>query len=291
MSTQLILYPQDYNGYSFTNVHQLNDYLANKSFAFQPINTIDISAFGYPYALGLFSTHPSIVGNFRLFYTGTATSTFSSTTAPTISNGNLTLTSSAIGVTAEGSRSGFYQKMSTSVVGQQYKLTINHSVLPTGSIIKIGVVGNSPLNWDTNYVGTFGNTPTSYPVSGTTQTTFSFTAQSTISHIVVTYLNANATTITVSSCTVTEEPSTVPVLAEDLNDGQVICDIYEEEDIPLTLSIDNFKNAIEQTQSYSKDFDLPNTKKTTEYLHIYLKLQKAYLMFMILTLMFKLKQL
>jgi hypothetical protein len=270
MSTQLILYPQDYNGYSFTNVQQLNDYLGNKTFTFQPINVIDISAMGYPYALLLFSSQPSIVGNFKLFYTGTATSTFSATTAPTISNGNLTLTSSAIGVTAEGSRSGFYQKMSTSVVGQQYKLTINHSVLPTGSIMKIGVVGNGGFSWDNNYVGTFGNIPTSYPVSGTTQTTFSFTAQSTISHIVVTYLNANTSSITVSSCTVTEEPSTVPVLAEDLNDGSVICDLYEQEDIPLTLSIDNFKNAIEQTQSYSKDFDLPATKRNNKiFTHIF----------------------
>lgn len=42
---------------------------------------------------------------------------------------------------------------------------------------------------------------------------------------------------------------------------KIIADLYEEESIPLTLSIDNFTNAAEQTQSYSKAFDLPGTKK------------------------------
>ena len=58
-------------------------------------------------------------------------------------------------------------------------------------------------------------------------------------------------------------------LAEDLTsgtinalaDGQVILDLYEDEDIPLTLSIDNFINAAEKVQSYSKAFNLPATKR------------------------------
>lgn len=270
MSTQLILFPQNYNGYSFDNVQQINDYLGNKTFTFQPINVIGMSVLGYPYALSIFGSNPAQSGNFRLFYTDTTTATFSSTTAPSISGGNLTLTSSAIGVTAEGSRSGFYQRMSTSVIGQQYLLTIDHSALPTGSIMQIGVVGQAPFSFDNDYPGTFGNTPTNIVNSGNTQTTFSFTAQNTISNIVVTYKNANASSITISETTVTEEPSTIPVLQENLFDGQVICDIYEEEDIPLTLSIDNFKNAIEQTQSYSKDFDLPATKRNNKiFTHIF----------------------
>ena len=46
-----------------------------------------------------------------------------------------------------------------------------------------------------------------------------------------------------------------------LADGQVILDLYEDEDIPLTLSIDNFINAAEKVQSYSKAFNLPATKR------------------------------
>ena len=60
---------------------------------------------------------------------------------------------------------------------------------------------------------------------------------------------------TITECT--------PVLS-DLTDGQVICDLYEEEAIPLSLSIDDFKNVAEKTQSYSKDFHLPNTKRNNK---------------------------
>lgn len=49
-----------------------------------------------------------------------------------------------------------------------------------------------------------------------------------------------------------------------LSDGQVICDLYEDETIPLTLSVDNFKNAAEQVQSYSKAFNLPATKRNNQ---------------------------
>ena len=46
-----------------------------------------------------------------------------------------------------------------------------------------------------------------------------------------------------------------------LDDGQVICDLYEDEDLPLTLSVDEFKNVAEKPQSYSKAFNLPATKR------------------------------
>ena len=51
---------------------------------------------------------------------------------------------------------------------------------------------------------------------------------------------------------------------QDLATGQVICDLYEDEDIPLTLSIDDFKNVAEQVQSYSKAFNLPATKRNNQ---------------------------
>ena len=49
-----------------------------------------------------------------------------------------------------------------------------------------------------------------------------------------------------------------------IDTGQVICDLYEDEDIPLTLSIDDFKNVAEKTQSYSKSFKLPGTKRNNK---------------------------
>jgi len=43
--------------------------------------------------------------------------------------------------------------------------------------------------------------------------------------------------------------------------SQEILDLYEDETIPLTLSVDDFKDVATKTQSYSKAFHLPATKK------------------------------
>jgi hypothetical protein len=59
-----------------------------------------------------------------------------------------------------------------------------------------------------------------------------------------------------------EAPETI--ITTEVNDGKVICDLYEDETIPLTLSIDDFKNAAESVQSYSKAFDLPATKRNNK---------------------------
>ena len=47
-------------------------------------------------------------------------------------------------------------------------------------------------------------------------------------------------------------------------DGQVICDLYEESNIPLSLSVDDFKNVAEKVLSYSKAFNLPATKRNNQ---------------------------
>ena len=271
MNTQLILFPQNYNGYSFDNVQQINEYVANKTFFAPEISTVPMSSSGYPYAPSLFGSFPPQTGNWRLFYTESTTATFSATTIPTItpSTNTLQLHSSAIGVTAEGSRGGAYQQL-TLTNGAQYVLTIQHSVLPSNSVIIIGVKGQAPINFDTTYIGTTGNQPTFINTSGNTSTTMTFTATHSVQNLVISYTNVNAATIDITEISVTELPSTVPSLAENLFDGQVICDLYEEQDIPLTLSIDNFKNVAEKTQSHSKDFNLPATKRNNKiFTHIF----------------------
>jgi len=59
-------------------------------------------------------------------------------------------------------------------------------------------------------------------------------------------------------------PQTGAVSSTYVFEGQVICDLYEDEDIPLTLSVDNFKNVAEKVQSYSKSFNLPATKRNNQ---------------------------
>ena len=48
--------------------------------------------------------------------------------------------------------------------------------------------------------------------------------------------------------------------------GQVLVDLFDEKQIPLTLSVDNFQNAAEKTQSYSKAFKLPGTDRNNKIL-------------------------
>ena len=49
-----------------------------------------------------------------------------------------------------------------------------------------------------------------------------------------------------------------------LSDGQVLIDLFDSKQIPLTLSVDNFQNAAEKTQSYSKAFKLPGTDRNNK---------------------------
>ena len=70
--------------------------------------------------------------------------------------------------------------------------------------------------------------------------------------------------LSISKISILQSPTSPSLIYTELYDGQVICDLYQEEDIPLTLSIDDFKNVAEQVQSYSKDFNLPATKRNNQ---------------------------
>ena len=56
----------------------------------------------------------------------------------------------------------------------------------------------------------------------------------------------------------------ISVMAAPTADGQVILDLYEDEDLPLTLSVEDFKNVAENVASYSKAFNLPATKRNNK---------------------------
>ena len=271
MSTQLILYPQNYNSYSFNNVQLLNEYASNITFVTPAISTTGISAAGLDWAVSLSGSVPAQFGNWRLFYTESTTAIFNATTIPSISTSANTLTLySSSGSGSDGSLAGAYQKISGLSIGGQYTLTIEHNSLPSGSEFQIGWQGAGIFIFNDLVVGTVGNTFTAINNSGNTVTTFDFVAQVVDPIISIAYKNTTNQTITISKISVTENPAFVPQTPIDLSDGQVICDLYQEEDIPLTLSIDNFKNAAEKTQSYSKDFDLPATKRNNKiFTHIF----------------------
>jgi hypothetical protein len=88
-------------------------------------------------------------------------------------------------------------------------------------------------------------------------------ANSTTATIVLTYSSAFSQNFTIQSVSV-QSAQLVSNITTSIEDGQVILDLYEDENIPLTLSVDEFKNVAEQVQSYSKAFNLPATKRNNQ---------------------------
>jgi hypothetical protein len=94
--------------------------------------------------------------------------------------------------------------------------------------------------------------------------TGTFTANSATNTLVVSYSNSGTDNVIVSNISVVPSGITPSGAIQLLEDGQVILDLYEDENIPLTLSVDDFKNVAEKVQSYSKAFNLPATKRNNQ---------------------------
>ena len=169
-------------------------------------------------------------------------------TLPTQTSNNLVLNT-----VTPLSISGVYQKLSNLTVGQQYTLTVNISTAVAG-IAQIGAFNGS--NNNTLGTGLYN--------SNQSQVTQLFTAATTSDIILVSFFNSANDNLVVSKISVTQVGATPSTVYTDLQDGQVICDLYEDEDIPLSLSVDDFKNVAEKVQSYSKAFNLPATKRNNQ---------------------------
>jgi len=242
MSVQLIVFPQSFEGQYSSIASTANDFIVD-GINFNTVNTsgtYDSSA-ANSILDSLTNAAPSIVNTWYRFR-----STSSGTpTIPTELSGNLTLVSASTSTV-----SGVYQKLSNLVVGTTYEMTLNLSTTGTGFVI------TSVYN---------GTTMITQPLHAANQSqiTHTWTAQSTNDTIVISYYNTTADFIAISNISVSEQ-GIIPSIIYDLQDGQVICDLYEDEDIPLSLSVDDFKNVAEKVQSYSKAFNLPATKRNNQ---------------------------
>ena len=242
MSVQLIVYPQNYEGEYNIFSSSTNDMLAN-GINFIALSTT--SSINYTGTNGLnaqifaiTNQSPSINAWKRYRTIGSGIPTL-----PTVTLGNLVLTSAAT-----NTASGVYQKLSNLNVGQSYTLSILSSSIPSGKY-QIGIFnGTSVANFSTNYVPS-------------TTMTWTFTANNTEMTIAIGYQHTSSSTWTITQMNVQPLSASPNLTNFDLEDGQVICDLYEDEDIPLSLSVDNFKNVAEKVQSYSKAFNLPATKR------------------------------
>jgi hypothetical protein len=243
MSVQLILYPQTYEGQYNSISANPNEFVVN-GISFTGLSTSSSydSLYNAIAVVDALTNQPAVINTWVRY----RSTTFGTPALPTNTSGNVVFNSGAF-----SSRSGIYQKLSNLVIGTNYTITINVSTTGTGSIV-IGVYNGTSI---------FAGQST---LATTATITKTFTATSSANTLVVSYLNTVATNVTVSNISVVPTGTTPSGALQLLDDGQVILDLYEDENIPLTLSVDDFKNVAEQVQSYSKAFNLPATKRNNQ---------------------------
>ena len=148
-----------------------------------------------------------------------------------------------------GGRSGIYQGLTGLTVGAYYTISVEYTT-GTGYILLAHTNGTSTASTSWHSLANLSTTSTF---------SFNITAYSTTDTVFLMYFGYTADSVVIQSMSVVPYAGTTPG-----SQGEVICDLYEDEDIPLTLSVDNFKNIAEKIQSYSKDFNLPATKRNNK---------------------------
>ena len=257
MSVQLIVYPQNYEGVTNAISSSPTEFLVNGiNFANLSSTPAYTSSLTPPYVDTLNNAPPSIVNSWYRFRNTTG----GTPDLPTNLSGSLILKS----VAGTGSLTGVYQRLTNLVIGQQYTITINLSVATTGFLVAQIADGNNIYNGGVHD-------------TALTQSTSTFTAQSTDSTVMIAYLNTIVGTATITDLSIQPVVGAVNSGAiQILGDGQVIVDLYEDEDLPLSLSVDDFKNVAEKVQSYSKAFNLPSTKRNNIIFNAIFEITRAY---------------
>ena len=260
MSVQLILYPQSYDGYyNSTSYPTSNNFLVQNGvggFANLGASTLN----GYSgnssnvQQLMIQGTPPTTLNQWYR-YTTTGGATYANVAGPQNMAGAKCYFS-GVGITQEN-RSGVYLRVDGITPGTQLTIFGDFGTADDGDFY---------LNVrDTNTYGLITQLLTSPVLGNTFQKTFVCNE----TEIVIALEWRGYTSGTGQAClveTIKMFPTANPtsLAFTNLSDGQVICDLYEDEDIPLTLSIDDFKNVAEKVQSYSKAFNLPATKRNNQ---------------------------
>ena len=233
MSVQLIVFPQYFDG--STPLSSPSTEFIVDGINFNNANT-SVSAQSVAGALPQAFVNTYTVFGFSIFMVNTWFRFSGAASEITESSGALNISSDE----------GIVQRLSNLTIGATYDLTLNITANSTN--LKVyQYKGNILLSTHT--------------ITGTGLQTISFDAYSSADIIVIYSVNSTAV-IEEMSCNLSI--STPSGIFTDLRNGQVICDLYEDEDIPLSLSVDDFKNVAEKVQSYSKAFNLPATKRNNK---------------------------
>ena len=261
MSVQLVLYPQFYDGYISSSFPVLSEYVSDGTL-FSLLNNYtgyDVPTSSIFPASDAVTAVPAIAA-WKRFRSTNPSGQFGVVTMPTQISNKIYLYSNA----SHTSSSGVYQEIQNLNVGVQYELKIDITQAGASGTL---FIGNGILQSSVNMLG---GLVTSISTASTGVQTISFTAANTEEVLLLEYRNNNGSTIHIDSISIKDVVNPPSQTYGDVFDGQIICDLYEDEDIPLSLSIDDFKNVAENVQSYSKDFNLPATKRNNKiFAHIF----------------------
>ena len=236
MSVQLIVYPQSYDG--LTNSNNTSNQFFVDGINFNDVNASANTAIATTLPQGAISYYNSIMAVntwYRYYDTDSA---------------NVYETGSFLRlISGPGEQNGIIQKLSNLTIGAVYDVEVNVGLFVGAA--RLLVFSGTTLQ-------------STHSLSSGTQT-LQFTANSTQDTILIDskYISI-ANLIQINTIGVTAAAISPSGAIQLVEDGQVICDLYEDEDLPLTLSVDDFKNVAEKVQSYSKAFNLPSTKRNNK---------------------------
>ena len=252
-NTQLILFPQTHDGtFSSTAISHISQYVANHAFTnaiFSPVLSASttqsyLDLYATLHTVNGFSAVPLLAGNWTALHTNTLS-------APTQTGGQITLNTGSF----VQQMSMIAQKIPNLTAGNDYELNLDIASVPTGTFLIEVITADPSVN--TGYFQTFVNNT----IQSAGTYSLLITAFTNELDLIINVFGTTPSTLVLNKVEIKEALGFSAVTFEDLEDGQVICDLYDDEDIPVTLSMDEFKNTIEQTKSYSKDFMLPGTKR------------------------------
>lgn len=247
MSVQLFIYPQYYN--SSFNPYAINpqEYIVDG----QMFNTILFAvptqnSSSTPDAQAIIDSPPTIPNQWYKFETngggyGTGFYPVQGGSAPNYLE------------FLSGGAAGIYQELSNLQVGSSYKFSFEVDSTIAGSyqasvrFYDTSGTGAGSFNWVSLSAGTTYDT--------------NFTCTDVSQRIAFYYATTSGNTMKVINMQLRQN-AVIP--SGLVGEGQVIVDLYNDQNIPLTLSVDNFLNVAEKTQSYSKSFKLPGTKRNNK---------------------------
>tara|TARA_R100001443_G_scaffold12392_1_gene22035 strand:+ start:2368 stop:5160 length:2793 start_codon:yes stop_codon:yes gene_type:complete len=255
MSVQLIIYPQSYQGIHTSNSTTNTTNLVADGTGFNTIgNHTGYSSSANDPAFDAV-TNDAPISNWKKFRSQ-GSSSYADVDYPIRIGGFVPKLRFRAASGGSNSSSGIYQQINNLVVGTTYQLKFKIVNAAANGFI---FIGNGSFG---NNLGGGGVTLISTATTGFK--TYDFTASNSTEVLILDYQNSGNDYIDVRRISIKGAGANPPTVITDLFDGQVICDLYEDEDIPLSLSIDDFKNVAEKTQSYSKDFNLPATKRNNK---------------------------